>query len=467
MSKFGANASTRASTVLIQNITVIHVERNGDSILQEDASVLIKNGRIDSIGSVPTSSVAANALIVDGTGRWLLPGFIDTHVHFFQSGNPYTRPDGLDLTKHVPYERENARNHARLPVTLRTWLACGVTGVIDMGGPFWNFTVRERAQRTAEAPRVQVAGPLFSMVARPSLELDDPPILKVSSFADVRKLAERQLALKPDYLKVWFIHAPQDDLSAQEELVRTVGDFAHANGIPLAVHATELETAKAALRAGANILVHSVMDRSVDEEFLRMAKENRVIYEPTLYVERGYYEVFSRNWAPTETEKRLGDPQILEHMQDLERFSEADVPEKIRSVFMKKGVAPSSEVLERRRVAEQNLLEVWRRGITVTLGTDAGNIGTLHGPSVFREMALMVHAGLTPAQVLWCATANGAIAMGLEEQVGKVAVGFAADMVILNSNPLKNIENASDISHVIKAGMVFSVDELLSGRQAG
>ena len=148
-------------------------------------------------------------------------------------------------------------------------------------------------------------------------------------------------------------------------------------------------------------------------------------------------------------------------------LSEADVPEKIRGVFVKKGLAPSSEVLERRRIAERNLLEVWRRGITVTLGTDAGNIGTLHGPSVFREMALMVHAGLTPAQVLRCATANGAIAMGLEGQVGKVAAGFAADLVVLNSNPLKSIENASDISYVIKAGMVFSVDELLSGRQVG
>lgn len=336
---------------------------------------------------------------------------------------------------------------------------------MDMGGPFWNFAVREEARRRTDAPRALVTGPLFSMIADPSLELNDPPILKVSSYEDVRTLAERQFALKPNYLKVWFIHSPQDDLKKQEETVKAVGDLAHAAGIPLAVHATELEIAKSALRAGADILVHSVSDKLVDEEFLRLARERPIIYEPTLYVRQGYYEVFSRNWTPTEAEKRLGDPQVLGHMQDLENLSESEVPEKLLRTFRMKGMTPPPEILEQQQlVAEQNLIRVWKSGITVTLGTDAGNIGTMHGPGIFREIALMVHAGLTPAQVLRCATTNGAVAMGLTKEVGRVAKGYTADLVILNSNPLENIENASDISYVIRNGIVFPAEELRSNR---
>jgi imidazolonepropionase-like amidohydrolase len=195
-----------------------------------------------------------------------------------------------------------------------------------------------------------------------------------------------------------------------------------------------------------------------------MVKRRCAIYMPTVYVERGYHEVFSRNWRPTEAERRLGDPQILERMQDLEKVSEDDIPEKNRSVFRMKGLDPPPEVLERRRVTERNLYEVWSGGITVTLSTDAGNIGTIHGPSIFREMALMVHAGLTPAQVLRCATTNGALAMNMASELGRVAPGFAADLVLLNSNPAEDIDNASDVSHVIRAGRAFSARKLLSGR---
>jgi imidazolonepropionase-like amidohydrolase len=453
------------SRVIIQNVDIIHPERAPSAVVQKSTTVVIKGVRIDTIGpSEPTTIIPGDVQVIEGAGKWLLPGFIDTHIHFFQSGNPYTRPDIVDLSKQVPYEREDARNRDRLSVTFRTWLACGVTSVMDMGGPFWNFVVREEAVRRVDAPRVLVAGPLFSMVARPLLELNDPPIIKVTNREDVRRLAERQLVKKPNYLKVWFIHLPQHNLKEQEDIVRAVGDLAHAAGIPLAVHATELETAKSALRAGADILVHSVGDKLVDEEFLRLASERPIIYEPTLYVERGYYEVLSRNWAPTEAEKRLGDPQILEHMQDLDKLSELDVPENIRRTFAMKGVDTPPERLKRWQIAERNLIRVLESGIMVTIGTDAGNIGTIHGPSIFREMALMVHAGLTPAQVLKCATTNGAVALGLAKEVGRVARGYYADLVILNSNPLDNIENASDISHVIRNGVVFSAEELWRSR---
>ena len=109
----------------------------------------------------------------------------------------------------------------------------------------------------------------------------------------------------------------------------------------------------------------------------------------------------------------------------------------------------------------RNLQTVWDAGIPVAMGTDAGNIGTLHGPSVFRELGLMVQAGLTPLQALRAATVNGAKAMGMERDLGTLAQGKLADVVILDADPLADVQNLSRIHRVIKDGQLFAPAELM------
>jgi imidazolonepropionase-like amidohydrolase len=109
--------------------------------------------------------------------------------------------------------------------------------------------------------------------------------------------------------------------------------------------------------------------------------------------------------------------------------------------------------------AMANLRKVWDAGIPVVMGTDAGNIGTLHGPSVFREMELMVRAGLTPLEVLRTATANGARAMNRD--MGTLDPGKLADLVILDADPTKDVLNLSKIHRVMKNGVVFDPKTLL------
>ena len=111
------------------------------------------------------------------------------------------------------------------------------------------------------------------------------------------------------------------------------------------------------------------------------------------------------------------------------------------------------------QTALANLQKVWDAGIPVAMGTDAGNIGTLHGPSVFREMSIMAQAGLTTLEVLRSATTNGAKAMGRD--VGAIAPGKLADLLVLDADPLANIENLSKIHRVIKDGKVYSPEELI------
>src|SRR5260221_11704726 len=125
---------------------------------------------------------------IDGLGKWLIPGMIDGHVHFFQSGNLYTRPDVADFNAVMPYAREAARNKARLAATFKVWLASGVTGVVGGGGPVWNFDVPAAAERSDAAPRGATTGPLISIGARPPAATDYPAIIKVESSARGRGL---------------------------------------------------------------------------------------------------------------------------------------------------------------------------------------------------------------------------------------------------------------------------------------
>ena len=443
------------SIIAIVGATVIHPDRDPSSAVASNSTLIIAGRRIQSIGPASSTPAPAGATLIDGKGKWVVPGLIDSHIHFFQSGNLYTRPDVADFNAWRPYAKEVERNKARLPATFKVWLASGVTSVVDIGGPMWNFTMRDAAVKSPAAPRVAVAGPLISMIDRVKLDLGDPPIIKVTSADEARALVQRELERKPDFIKVWFIHQRGDDLAAQEAIVKAAADAAHMGGVRLAVHATELIVAKASLRVGADFLVHSVEDEAVDEEFLALAKRNRALYCPTLFVTLGYPYALSNTWRPTEAERRLADPQILAAMNDLQKIPKQMLPERVAKA-MNQPTPPKPSA-----IALQNLRKVWDAGIPVVMGTDAGNIGTLHGPSVFREMEIMTQAGLTPLQILRSATSNGAKAMGLEREIGTLAPGKLADLVILDADPLANVINLSKIHRVIKDGKLFVPDELI------
>jgi imidazolonepropionase-like amidohydrolase len=449
-----ADSPSAPPSIAIFDVTVIHPDKDGSDAVAPHSTVIISGSRISDIGPSASTPIPKEAQIVKAGGKWLIPGLVDGHVHFFQSANPYTRPDVIDLTKRVSYASEVARNKARLAATFKVWIASGVTTVVDVGGPLWNFEVRRAARAADVAPNVAVAGPLISMIADPKLELEDPPIIKAGSAEDGVRLVKQQLAYKPDYIKVWFIHLKGTDLAAQEAIVRAVGEVAHASGVPLAVHATELATAKAALRAGADYLVHSVEDEPVDAEFMDRIKKNKALYCPTLWVRSGYAQALSGLWRPTAAEQRLADPQIVSMIVNLESIPKEDLSAGLVQWLAEGQHTPT--------VLLRNLKVVQDAGVPIVMGTDAGNIGTVHGPSVFREMALMQQAGLTPLQVLRAATVGGARAAHREAAAGKIERGAPADLVLLNADPTVDIANASRIHRVFKAGKMFDPDELIA-----
>src|SRR5437870_4762159 len=129
-----------------------------------NAVVVMREGRIACAGPRATCPVPADADTVSALGKWIIPGLIDTHVHFSQTGWVDGRPDALDLRDRYPYETVEAELHARPERFFRSYLCSGVTSVFDVGGYPWTLDLQARTARSTTAPRVMAAGSLLSTI---------------------------------------------------------------------------------------------------------------------------------------------------------------------------------------------------------------------------------------------------------------------------------------------------------------
>jgi len=450
--------SARAEKIALVNGTLINPMTE---VVLPGAHVLIDNDRVVGFGDEITFDLPKDARRIDCKGKFILPGYIDTHIHFFQSGDLFTRPDAADLTSVRPYKDEVAWVKSHVNDVFARYLRCGITSVVDVGGPFWNFEVRKTANATAKAPRVAVAGPLISSVSREKLDLGDPPIVKIDNPDQAREFVGKLAAQNPDLVKIWYIVDKDHPVDAFRPIVRATVDESHAHKIRVAVHATELETARAAVEEGADILVHSVIDKAVDDAFMKLLEDHGTILCPTLVVFERYGRTFSHQLNLTREEKAWGNPEVIASL-DVTKIPADKLPDRIKSALAKPDEA-LDRIKKTYEVALPNLKKLEDAGITIAAGTDAGNIGTIHGPALFREFQLMKEAGLTNMQILQAATVNAAKLFGGDTgaHIGKIDNGYFADLVILKSNPLDDIANASDIDTVIKNGVVYPADSIL------
>ena len=426
-----------------------------------DATVIIEGDRIKAVGPAASVKVPAGAQVIDVKGKYIIPGLVDGHIHFFQSGGLYTRPDGLDLRKRVPYAEEIRRIRDNMGDLFQRYLRCGVTTVVDMGGPMWNFEVRDQARREKAAPRVFVAGPLIASYQPPQLDHPDLPIIRVTDVEQALALARKQIARKADLIKIWYVVSKKAALDPQAffPVAKAVADEAHKHNLPVFIHATELATAKLAMKAGADVLVHNVVDREIDEEFIKMARARKVIVIPTLWVFNSYAAVYTKQLKLMTVEHLRGDPRVIGSLLQMHELADAELGERQRKLqAANKPIEPSPILLE-------NLRRMQRGGVTVAVGTDAGNVGVLHGPAIYHDMAIMAKAGLTPHQILVDATLNGARLVGKSKELGSVEAGKLADLVVLDADPLKDVLNTARIRWVLKGGHLFHPD-LLAPRTA-
>jgi len=156
-----------------------------------------------------------------------------------------------------------------------------------------------------------------------------------------------------------------------------------------------------------------------------------------------------------------GNPEVIASLE-VTKIPRDKLPQRVKDALADPKAA-LDRIQKTYDIALPNLKKLEDSGVTIAAGTDAGNIGTIHGPALFREFQLMKQAGLTPMEILQCATANAAKLFGGETgaHIGNLQNGYFADLVILNSNPLDEIAHASDIDTVMKNGVAYPADSIL------
>jgi imidazolonepropionase-like amidohydrolase len=422
-----------------------------------DACVILRGGNVDCAGTRAQCPPPEGIDILDLKGLWITPGIVDAHVHFSQTGWADGRPDAMDVRDRYPYEEVQAGLRAHPEHFLRSYLCSGVTAVFDVGGYPWTWDLGARADADPLAPRVAAAGPLLSTL---DFWLNLPAerqFIYLGTEEDARSGVRYLATHGTDAVKVWFIPVAERNFDDMAKAVLAAGEEARARKVPLIVHATGLKEAKIALRTGASLLVHSVSDVPVDQEFLRLAKENRTIYCPTLTVVDGYRRL--RESAVEKKPPSVDDPNGCVDPGTLARVAET------ARLSVKEDDPASAERRRERfataaRVAPPNLKAVRDAGITIAMGTDAGNPLTLHGPSIYAEMEAMQAAGMTPMEVLVASTRSGALAMHRLEEFGTVEKGKRADLLVLGADPARDIKNLRQLRYVVKGGVVRAQGEL-------
>jgi imidazolonepropionase-like amidohydrolase len=450
---------TRGQTY-ITNVTVLDVEKMK---LVPGQTVVMENDRITNIGAEKKIKAPAGATVIDGTGKYLSPGLVDAHVHFFQSGGIYTRPDAMDLRKNKPYEKEIEWTHKNMEDFLRRYSKAGITTVVDVGSTISFLQQRDTFRTKNYAPSVYMTGPLLTTWEPAVFKnlKNDEPFMEMKTEEDARKYVQQQLPYKPDFIKIWYIVLDQNTETGARKLlplVQAVIDEAHKNNLRVAVHATERITAQLAVESGCDFLVHGIDDEIVKDDLLQLMKKKNVVLCPTLVVAHNYMEVFGQQYDLSYSDYTLANPTISGSLFDLQHLPDSVMLNRIKTV-----VKSRSKMQDKTdSVLRANTKKMVDAGVIIATGTDAGNIGTLHASSYYEELQVMQQSGFSNWQILQASTINGARAVGKEKEFGSIQTGKRADMLLLNANPLENIENLKKIEAVINKGKILKPDSLVA-----
>ncbi len=447
--------STRAQ-LLIRNASIVDVE-NKKVLPPQD--VLIQNGTIAAIGK--KLSAPAGTEVIDGSGKWLMPGLVDAHIHFFQSGGIYARPDAIDLRKYRPYEQEINWVHQNMESFLQLYTRAGITAVVDVGSTISFLKQKDTFLNKTYAPTVYMTGPLLT-TWEPQVYKglgEDEPFFEMKTPDQARTFVQKQLPYKPDFIKIWYIVMGRNTDSAARAnlpLVKAAIEEAHKNNLRVAVHATERITAQLAVEAGADLLVHGIDDEPVDAAFVQLLKNKKVVLSPTLVVSHGYRNAFGQSYHLTPDHFQYAHPTPVNSILDFKHLPDSVLRERYRLVIQ----GTTARAKKEDSILRLNLKRLVHGGVIIATGTDAGNIGTQHVSSYFDELAAMQQSGMSMWQLLQASTINGARAVGKEGAFGSVARGKRADLLLLTKNPLDSIANWKSIDWVINKGVVLKPDSV-------
>ncbi len=376
-----------------------------------NATLVVREGRIVAVGR--DVDVPADAERVDVRGRTIVPGLINAHGHVGETLGVRSGPEFNTETN----VRRQLERYARY----------GVTAVASLGG---DGEAGFRARDDNWSPKIARAR-LF--VAGPVITSGTP--------AEAREAVELAAGRNPDWIKI----RVDDNLGTapkmRPEVYRAVIAQAHARGLRVAAHVFYLADAKDLLRVGVDLLAHSVRDRDVDAELIELMQARGVCLSPTLMREVSTFVYESRPpFFDDPFFRREVDPEVIAALED---------PAAQARVRASPAARRYREALE---IARRNVKALAEAGVRLAMGTDTGPPGRFQGYFEHLELEELVRAGLSPMQAIVAATGDAARCLGVDDRLGMLAPGRAADFLVLAASPLEDIRNTRRIESVWIAG---------------
>jgi imidazolonepropionase-like amidohydrolase len=428
--------SANKKTLVIRNGTLI--DGSGLAAARNDA-IVIEGNRIKSVGALPPDfhlEDRKNVEVLDAGGQWIMPGLIDAHCHM-SYGYPTIKGEGKGkgTTRPEFSTLKSARSAQKV-------LRAGVTSISVPGGTwFTDVGVRDAIRLgLMEGPRMFTAGRMI--ITYGCIEDDEPSwegtpdhaIGKLCNSADEMVTeVRRQHKHGVNFIKMADSRSGDSQMLAREEIAAVVAE-AHRRNLPVAIHSRGAGSTRAAAEAGVDWIMHT--DLATDADLDAVAKSGAAI-------------------LPTAT--FLG--QVVE-------LGTKVSPDQVQLDFtrMKKHFDLLCEIIQKSR----------KLGIKLLVGTDTGNNTFMtHGDHHAKELEIFVkYGGYSPMEAIVAATKGNAQAVGLTGQVGEIAPGKLADVIVLNKDPLADItvlQGGRHLSWVIKDGRIVDLeprDEMLTFRHA-
>ena len=395
-----------------------------------DSVVVVRDGRIESAGPRDATPVPEGAETLDVTGKTIIPGLVNLHVHYREG------PEEL--------ERQ-----------FRSQLHYGVTTARSIGSdtPERVAYLLGTAGR-ADAPRTYTAGMGFSYPGGFNAAGRNAPTTE----EEARALVRDQVALGVHFIKMWVNAVAEPGLKIPPEIRAAIIDEAVANGAIPVAHIDDEADGRQLVEAGLRDFLHSTVltfgpgagvpvdDPEPSAEFIQMCLDNGVYFTPTL-------SIVQNRWHFAENPELLDDPELRAafEMYNPDALARLDDPAGRAEIVDDPGFDDRKAAF---RQVQDFVKTMHDAGVEVALGNDAGTPNVPFGWGMHHEMELYVEAGLTPMDAIVAATATGAGRMPPvgEADFGTLEAGKAADLVVLNADPLADIRNTLEIDRVMRLG---------------
>jgi imidazolonepropionase-like amidohydrolase len=416
-----AAAQTRTGPLVFEGARLLTGERRAPI---EDSAVVVNDGRITAAGPRATIKAPAGATVIDVRGKTIMPALVDAHSHL---GYTDVR---TGITSSASYTRDNLLDQ------LRRYAYYGIAATLSLGLDRGDLPYQLRASPTPGAALFLTAGRGIAMPnAGPNADYWKDAAYGVTTEAEARAVVRELAVKKVDIVKIWVDDRNKTVTPLPPSLYRPIIAEAHSRGLRVVAHVFYLADAKELLRAGIDGFAHGIRDLDVDEEIMTLFKQRpQVFVIPNL-------------------------PDTPPSIADLAWLSET-LPSRAIDELRKTAVAsPARPRLF--EVQARSLAKLSAAGVRIAFGTDAG-VGAPYGFSAHTELADMVAAGMTPADVLVAATRTSAEVMRLD-QLGTIAAGKSADFIVLDANPLDDIKNTRKIAQVYLRGAKVDRAALTAG----